>query len=232
MVVGFVAAARFRVQFVQNLPFVRHLAVTLMDVPKTEVSIEPFTKKLSNVLDLPVIQKFVKVDVTAACVRYIAPKSLTINFAQMLTGDDDSNGKSNLYIVLAYAKFGKPLHATHIIQSDLNPVKGEENLSVMLWDSDKHSADNLIGRVTVLVVKLMKDKEESPNILSVAKEKHEQVQKKHTVAGSQEETDALRTPPDLNIPRGVLSVVIHQINNRRISKVFLAGVKIGIFHTS
>ncbi|EKM56362.1 uncharacterized protein PHACADRAFT_172085 [Phanerochaete carnosa HHB-10118-sp] len=292
MVEGFVATARFRVQFVQNPPFVRNLTVTLMGVPKVEVSVEPFTKKLPNVLDLPMIKKFVEMGIAAACAEYIAPKSLTLNLAQMLVGDgvqkdtkalgvivvtvhhavgldaQDSNGKSDPYIVLAYAKFGKPLHSTRIVQGDLNPVweetavllltedevKGEENLSAMLWDSDKRSADDLVGRVTVPVVELMKDpgkmhartdklhgfedandmpgtlhweigyfekvplnkalkNEESPNVPAVAKEKHEQVQEKPTVADSQEEADALRTPPDPNIPSGILSVTIHQINN-------------------
>ena len=57
-------------------------------------------------------------------------------------------------------------------------------------------------------------KEESPNVPDVAKEKHEKVQEKPTVADTQEEADALRTPPDSNIPSGILSVTIHQINNR------------------
>lgn len=95
---------------------------------------------------------------------------VTIHHAVGLDAQD-SNGKSDPYIVLAYAKFGKPLYSTRIIQGDLNPVweetamlllteeevKGEENLSVMLWDSDKRSADDLVGRVTVPVVELMKE---------------------------------------------------------------------------
>jgi hypothetical protein len=56
-------------------------------------------------------------------------------------------------------------------------------------------------------------KEESPNVPQVAKEKSESIQEKPTVADSQEEADALRTPPDPSIPSGVLSVIIHQINN-------------------
>ncbi len=73
--------------------------------------------------------------------------------------------------MLAYAKFGKPLYTTRIVEGDLNPVweetavllvtedevKGDEDLGVMLWDSDKRSADDLVGRVTVPVVELMKD---------------------------------------------------------------------------
>ena len=95
---------------------------------------------------------------------------VTIHHAVGLAAQD-RNGKSDPYIVLAYAKFGKPLYSTRIIQGDLNPVweetavllvtedevKGEEDLSAMLWDSDKRTADDLVGRVTIPVVELMKD---------------------------------------------------------------------------
>ena len=95
---------------------------------------------------------------------------VTIHHAVGLKAQD-SNGKSDPYIVLAYAKFGKPLYSTRIIRGDLNPVweetavllltddevKGEENLSAMLWDWDKRSADDLVGRVTIPVVELMKE---------------------------------------------------------------------------
>ena len=57
-------------------------------------------------------------------------------------------------------------------------------------------------------------KEESPNVPKEIKDKHEGIQEKPTVADTQEEADALRTPPDPSIPSGILSVIIHQINNR------------------
>lgn len=120
---------------------------------------------------------------------------MTLNLAQLLVGDaitkdtktlgvlvitihhaiglsaQDSNGKSDPYIVLAYAKFGKPLYSTRIIEGDLNPVweetafllvsddevKGGEDVSAMLWDSDKRTADDLVGRVTIPLAELMKE---------------------------------------------------------------------------
>ncbi|KAI0074714.1 hypothetical protein K474DRAFT_1665159 [Panus rudis PR-1116 ss-1] len=291
IVEGFVATVRMRIQFIQNPPFVRNLTITLMGVPKVEVSVEPFTKKLPNVLDLPLIKQFVEMGIAAACAQFVAPKSLTINLAQMLAGDgvkkdtkalgvlvitihhaeslsaQDSNGKSDPYIVLAYAKFGKPLYSTRIIEGDLNPVweetafllvtdeevKGEEDVSAMLWDSDKRTADDLVGRVTIPLVELMKEpnkmiervdklhgfedandmpgtlhwsigyyekaalnqalkNEENPNVPDVIKDKKE-VQEQPTVADSKDEADALRIPPDPSIPTGILSVIIHQINN-------------------
>jgi Ca2+-dependent lipid-binding protein len=72
IVEGFVATARLRVQFIQNPPFVRNLTVTLMGVPKVEVSVEPFTKKLPNVLDLPLIKQFVEMGIAAAVSRFVS----------------------------------------------------------------------------------------------------------------------------------------------------------------
>lgn len=144
------------------------------------------------------------------CAQFIAPKSLTLNLAQLIAGSSvpkdtkalgvfvvtihhavglqaqdrslnplaltSASKRENMrsadpYIVLAYAKFGKPLYTTRIVEGDLNPVweettvllltedevKGEEDLAVMLWDSDKRSADDLVGRVTVPVVDIMKE---------------------------------------------------------------------------
>lgn len=131
--------------------------------------------QLPNVLDLPLISSFVQSSVAAAANEYVAPKSMTLNLASILTGDgikkdtlalgvfvitlhyaenlsaQDNNGKSDPYIVLSYAKFGKPLYSTRIISGDLNPVweetavlllssdeiKAGESLSIQLWDNDK-----------------------------------------------------------------------------------------------
>ena len=64
--------------------------------------------------------------------------------------------------------------------------------------------------------------EESPNAPTEIKDRHEQIQDKPTIADTQEEADALRTPPDPSIPSGVLSVIVHQINNRRLFSTSLS----------
>lgn len=56
-------------------------------------------------------------------------------------------------------------------------------------------------------------KGENANVPAEIKDKA-QVQEKPTVADTPEEADALHTPPDPSIPTGILSVTIHQINNR------------------
>lgn len=108
------------------LPLIQ-LTFTLMGVPAVEVSVVPLTTRLPNLLDLPFISKFVKMAIAAGTSTLIAPKSMTLNIQEMLSnaviGDtqalgvfvitihhaetlsaQDRNGKSDPYIVLAYAK--------------------------------------------------------------------------------------------------------------------------------
>jgi Ca2+-dependent lipid-binding protein len=169
---------RLRVQFIPEPPYVRNLTFALCGVPSVEVSAIPMSKRLPNVLDLPFISNFVKMGIAAGTAELSVPKSMTINLQEMLSGAavgdtraigvfiitihhceglsaQDRSGSSDPYIVLAYAKFGKPLYSTRIIFSDLNPVfeetavlmltmdevKAKEDLSAMLWDSDKHTAE-------------------------------------------------------------------------------------------
>lgn len=104
-----------------------------MGVPAIEASAIPISRTLPNVLDLPLISGFVKSSIAAATSIYCAPKSMTLNLAQILMGDgvkkdtkalgvlmitihhaedlsaQDDNGYSDPYVVLAYAKFGKPV---------------------------------------------------------------------------------------------------------------------------
>ena len=131
--------------------------------------------------------------IAAGTAELSVPKSMTLNLQEMLSGAavgdtraigvfiitihyceglsaQDNNGLSDPYVVLAYAKFGKPLYSTRIILGNLNPVyeettallltmdevRAKEDLSAMLWDSDKMSADDLVGRVQIPVEELMR----------------------------------------------------------------------------
>ena len=78
-------------------------------------------------------------------------------------------GGSDPYITLTFSKYGKPMYCTRVITDDLNPVweettallvtpeliKADENLSVELWDSDRHSADDIVGKVELSMQKLI-----------------------------------------------------------------------------
>ncbi|WFC99598.1 hypothetical protein MYAM1_002343 [Malassezia yamatoensis] len=94
---------------------------------------------------------------------------VTIHYGVDLSSQD-VNGKSDPYTVLSFAKFGRPLYATRIIFEDLNPVWEEtafllvsrddlrsgESLSLQLWDNDKRSADDIVGRVNVPLTDLIR----------------------------------------------------------------------------
>ena len=79
------------------------------------------------------------------------------------------HGGSDPYITLAFSKYGKPMYCTRVITDDLNPIweetaallvtpeyiKANENLSVELWDSDRHSADDIVGKVELSMQKMI-----------------------------------------------------------------------------
>ena len=78
-------------------------------------------------------------------------------------------GGSDPYITVSWSKFGKPQFCTRVIQDDLNPVfeetcgllvtadliKADEQLSMELWDSDRSSADDVVGKVEMSIQKLI-----------------------------------------------------------------------------
>ncbi|PHH73567.1 hypothetical protein CDD80_3731 [Ophiocordyceps camponoti-rufipedis] len=78
-------------------------------------------------------------------------------------------GGSDPYITVSWSKFSKPQFCTRVIQDDLNPVfeetcgllvtsdliKADEQLSMELWDSDRSSADDVVGKVQLSIQKLI-----------------------------------------------------------------------------
>lgn len=78
-------------------------------------------------------------------------------------------GGSDPYITLTFSKYGKPMYCTRVITDDLNPIweetaallvtpeyiKANENLSVELWDSDRHSADDICGKIELSMQKMI-----------------------------------------------------------------------------
>lgn len=78
-------------------------------------------------------------------------------------------GGSDPYICVSFSKFGKPQYCTRVVQDNLNPVfsetcallvtpdiiKADEQLSLELWDSDRSSADDVVGKVELSIQKLI-----------------------------------------------------------------------------
>ncbi|KAJ5679302.1 hypothetical protein N7462_007546 [Penicillium macrosclerotiorum] len=78
-------------------------------------------------------------------------------------------GGSDPYINLSFSKYGKPMYCTRVITDDLNPIweetaallvtpeliKANENLSVELWDSDRNTADDIVGKVELPIREML-----------------------------------------------------------------------------
>ena len=82
------------------------------------------------------------------------------------------DGSTDGYVSVGWAKFGKPVWSTRVILSDMHPyweetafllvtpqeLNVDENLRVQLWDSDRTTADDDLGRTEVPVKSIMRDK--------------------------------------------------------------------------
>lgn len=78
-------------------------------------------------------------------------------------------GSSDSYVTVAWGKFGKPLASTRIIVDEQHPVwhewafilvtaeeiNADETLRLQLWDSDKYTADDDLGRVELTLKEIM-----------------------------------------------------------------------------
>ncbi|KAL8706429.1 MAG: hypothetical protein Q9201_000484 [Fulgogasparrea decipioides] len=83
--------------------------------------------------------------------------------------------EGDAYVAIGWAKFGKPVWSTRIIKDDMEPAWNEtayilispeelnaaERLRVQLWDSDRASADDDLGRIEIDLKQLMNDSRSS-----------------------------------------------------------------------
>lgn len=124
-----------------------------------------------NLKDMLVGEDFKK-DTTSLGVVWIFIKQAR-DFKQGDSGIGPMKGSSDSYVSVSWGKFGKPVASTRIVTDDDQPnwhewatilvtpeeVNAEEKLRLQLWDSDKWSADDDLGRVEIDLKSLMK----SPN---------------------------------------------------------------------
>jgi Ca2+-dependent lipid-binding protein len=87
-------------------------------------------------------------------------------------------GSADAYVSAGWAKFGKPVWSTRVILDDMHPSWDEtayilvtpeelnvrERLRLQLWDSDRMTADDDLGRIEVDLKELMKDPKSNGNM--------------------------------------------------------------------
>lgn len=199
---GIVGIMRLRLQLTPDPPFFQLCTLTFLGQPRADLSCVPLSKHSLNVMNVPLISSFVQSSIDAALAEYVAPKSLTLDFKDMLMGDDFKKdtvargvvlihikkargfkegdggfgpvrGSSDCYVSVSWGKFGKPVASTRIIIDDQEPnwnewatilvtpdeINADETLRLQLWDSDKHTADDDLGRVELDLRDLMHNSE-------------------------------------------------------------------------
>ncbi|KAM0547000.1 hypothetical protein ACHAPJ_010543 [Fusarium lateritium] len=200
---GIIGTMRMRLQLTPDPPFFALCTLTFLGQPKVNLSCVPLSKHALNIMDVPFISNFVQSAVDAAMAEYVAPKSLTLDLKDMLAGDDfkkDTNavgvlvvnikrgyefkmgdsgiplikdGSSDAYVSVGWAKFGKVMWTTRVLENEMEPYWDEtcfilvtpqelnidERLRVQLWDSDRLTADDDLGRIEVPIKELMKNDE-------------------------------------------------------------------------
>ncbi|KKA26644.1 hypothetical protein TD95_002636 [Thielaviopsis punctulata] len=277
--IGMVATVRMRIQLTPEPPFLKTLTFTLMGIPKVQAGCTPMVERGINILNLPLISNFVNWAIKTAASMYVAPKSMTLDIASMLSGDDiardttaigvifikirrgvdlskqdrrgSHGGGSDPYVTVSWSKFSKPLFCTRVIQDYLNPIfeescgllvtpdtiRADEKISMELWDSDRSSADDIVGKIELSIESLM----ETPNQMFEQKSSLKGLKAESSMPGhliwevgffekapfreskkvdreaemdaqtKEEEKNAVLTPPDQMWPSGILSIVVHQI---------------------
>ncbi|KAI1746066.1 hypothetical protein F4680DRAFT_442337 [Xylaria scruposa] len=129
-----------------------------------------------NLKDMLVGEDFKK-DTTSVGVVWIFIKRAS-GFKQGDAGIGPVQGSSDSYVTVSWGKFGKPVASTRIAMDQNEPswheyasilvtpeeVNAGEKLRLQLWDSDKWTADDDLGRVEVDLKDLMHNKETSNRI--------------------------------------------------------------------
>ena len=159
------------------IPISKH-ALNLMDVPlissfvqaSIDAALAEYVAPKSLTLDLKdmlVGDDFKKDTISWGVVMILLKKAR--GFKEGDGGIGPMEGSSDTYCVVSWGKFGKPAAATRIIPESQEPnwsercqilvspeeVNAGEKLRIQLWDSDKHTADDDLGRVEVDLKDLM-----------------------------------------------------------------------------
>jgi len=158
---GIVGMLRLRLQLTPDPPFLAQSTFTFMGQPKVNLSCVPVFKHGLNIMNLPIISRFVQTSVDAAIADYVAPKSLTLDLKHMImaedfkkdtsahgvvvvrikraagfTGSDTGlfgmkKGSVDPYVSISWTKFGKSVFATRVIVSEMEPIWDETGFIII-----------------------------------------------------------------------------------------------------
>ena len=163
------------------VPLSKH-SLNLMDVPvissfvqsSIDAALAEYVAPKSLTLNLKdmIVGDDFKKDTAARGVVIVFIKSAK-DFKEGDSGVGPMAGSSDAYVTVSWGKFGKPVASTRIIVDDQSPrwdewafiifgaeeLNAEEKLRLQLWDSDKYTADDDLGRVEVGLKELISNPE-------------------------------------------------------------------------
>lgn len=205
---GISGRMRLRLQLIPSAPFVKHVGFTMLEQPKLEISAKPLGKKMViDAMHLPLLSSYVLKSIQTTVAPFIWPKSYTIDLAGLLGAGDgpkntyavgvvcvifhqatdlpaaDTNGLSDPFISVSYARAGKPLFRTRVLTKTRNAcfqeaayllvspdeIRDHERVRFTIFDADRFSADDPLGKVEVSLDRLVQQ--------SLARETDEQSSK-------------------------------------------------------
>lgn len=159
------------------VPLSKHLP-NLMDIPlisgfvqsAVDAALAEYVAPKSLTLDLKdmlVGDDFKKDTITRGVVAVYIKKARGFKCGD--GGFGPIEGSSDSYVTVSWGKVGKPMFSTRIIIDEQEPtwnewayilvspdeLNAQENLRIQIWDSDKHTADDDLGRVEVSLKELM-----------------------------------------------------------------------------
>jgi len=147
-----------------NLPLISNFVNYAIGAAANEyVAPKSMTLDMGKLLQGDDIQK----DVEALGILWIRIHRATGLSKQDRRGSE--GGGSDPYINVSFSKYGKPMYSSRVIQDNLNPVweetcallvtpdliKADEQLSMELWDSDRSTSDDVVGKVELSMQKLI-----------------------------------------------------------------------------
>lgn len=159
------------------IPISKH-SLNVMDVPlissfvqsAVDAALAEYVAPKSLTLDLKdmLVGEDFKKNTIARGVVWICIKSAR-GFKEGDGGIGPIKGSSDAYVTVSWDKFGKPVASTRVIEQDQEPnweeyanilvsveeINADEKLRLQLWDSDKWTADDDLGRVELDLRELM-----------------------------------------------------------------------------
>lgn len=81
--------------------------VTLMGLPRINISAVPLSSALPNVMNLPFISGFISSSINTAVAEYVAPKSVTLDLQRLISGDDIKKDTDAIGVLIVHIHMAK-----------------------------------------------------------------------------------------------------------------------------